>query len=189
MPNHVTSKLYIQDENIRKEVIDYLYNEEDKIPSFMTFEKIIPMPDYIYRGNLSKQEKQLYGSDNCWYDWSINNWGTKWDAYNSFIDSQYRITFDTAWSGVPKLMGLLSQKFPGVIFDYKYADEDAGYNVDHYRFNNGRILKHYDINPWSYSAYKTYIDCKDLQDYYKIYMNNKGNATLVHPVVINKINR
>lgn len=45
--------------------------------------------------------KDCYGYDN-WYDWSINNWGTKWDVHkmekindhrNTFIE----LEFETAW--------------------------------------------------------------------------------------------
>ena len=182
MPNHVTSKLYIKDKVIREAVIDYLYENVCGFATFMTFGKILPIPEYVYKGPLGAEERSLYGEHN-WYDWCIENWGTKWDAYNSFIDDEERITFDTAWEGVPKIIGMLSQKFPNSDFDYKYADEDAGNNVDHYKFNSGQILEHDNIKPWSYTAYKTYIDCKDLQDYYKIYMNRNSDARLVHSAV------
>jgi hypothetical protein len=39
---------------------------------------------------------ELYGHNN-WYDWSYQNWGTKWGCYDSeYEDGHYRFT--TAWN-------------------------------------------------------------------------------------------
>ena len=35
------------------------------------FNKVIPMPDYIFQGNLGMAEREKYGKEN-WYDWSIS---------------------------------------------------------------------------------------------------------------------
>lgn len=67
-----------------------------------------------------------------WYKWSIDNWGTKWNAYESNIvdsnNNEVDIIFYTAWSGVPDLINILVDKFPHLYFEYDYADEDCGYN-------------------------------------------------------------
>lgn len=67
-----------------------------------------------------------------WYDWSCANWGTKWNAYETYLETldEYSVilSFQTAWCGVPLIIQKLTEMFPTIIFDYKYADEDMGYN-------------------------------------------------------------
>lgn len=43
---------------------------------------ICPQPDNMFHGNLGERERQLCISKNIpnWYDWNIENWGTKWDV-------------------------------------------------------------------------------------------------------------
>lgn len=66
-----------------------------------------------------------------WYDWSIDNWGTKWNAMRASVKTQEAetcIEFETAWGGATQLMEKLSARFPDIPFTYKYADEDTGSN-------------------------------------------------------------
>lgn len=72
-----------------------------------------------------------------WYDWARKNWGTKWNALEPFIVSENCIEFDTAWSGVIKLIEKLSSFFPETTFEYSYADEDIGCNCGHGTIKNG----------------------------------------------------
>lgn len=204
MPNHIVNKLQIKDEDVLNQVIDYMKEEHiaEKVniysdnyfinsayTSYMDFNKIIHMPDYIYQGPLSSNELELYGKSNCWFQWSITNWGTKWNAYDSFIDNNNKITYNTAWSGVPRLMGLLSQKFPDAEFVYKYADEDTGANVGYFIFKNGRVLENRDISDFSVSAYKIYIECHDLiPEYFKIYVDRNENTRLLQVAAIKENN-
>lgn len=74
-----------------------------------------------------------YGHAN-WYNWRLANWGTKWNAYESYIAEDGAIYFQTAWSGVPDLIAQLSAKFPSLTIEYDFADEDAGCNVGSYIF-------------------------------------------------------
>lgn len=84
MPNWVTNRIVFHgnQENIDK-VLQYIKGNGSKID----FNKIIPMPDNIYRGDLGKRERELYGSNN-WYDWSVANWGTKWNAQYSSLNNK-----------------------------------------------------------------------------------------------------
>ena len=47
-----------------------------------------------------------------WYDWSVANWGTKWDACNSRIINNDEIYFDTAWNEAEPIHKKLSEKYP-----------------------------------------------------------------------------
>ena len=47
----------------------------------------------------SEKLKKQHGFDN-WYDWSIMNWGTKWNACNTEVELNENVlnyTFETAW--------------------------------------------------------------------------------------------
>ncbi len=48
---------------------------------------------------LGKKEREKFG-DNNWYDWSILNWGTKWNAVDASLneeDEKLEYYFQTAW--------------------------------------------------------------------------------------------
>ena len=76
-----------------------------------------------------------------WYQWRLNNWGTKWDACECYVDSDEDSTclyFDTAWSTPEPLMQALSQKY-GVYVFVQYADEDLGVNCGEYEYQEGEL--------------------------------------------------
>jgi hypothetical protein len=61
---------------------------------------IRPMPETVFRGNVGSAERAEHGANN-WYDWSVSNWGTKWDVEcESIADDgeSVRFYFMSAWS-------------------------------------------------------------------------------------------
>jgi hypothetical protein len=145
MPNHITNILTAHgDEKKVRAMFEAIKNDEIGTGS-IDFNKIVPMPEHIYRGNLGRKEIEKYGAENCWYDWSIKNWGTKWNSYgyNEHTAENFdgsSIKFLTAWSSVSDLMKKLSSMFPDICFDYKWADEDFGYNTGKAEFKGGKTL-------------------------------------------------
>lgn len=145
MPNHITNILTAHgDEKKVRAMFEAIKNDEIGIGS-IDFNKIVPMPEHIYRGDLGSEEIEKYGAENCWYDWSIKNWGTKWNSYgyNEHTAENFdgsSIKFLTAWSSVSDLMKKLSSMFPDICFDYKWADEDFGYNTGKAEFKGGKTL-------------------------------------------------
>jgi hypothetical protein len=68
---------------------------------------------------------QRYG-ERDWYEWSISNWGTKWNASDSCFDEETGVAeFETAWSMPEPVYRALSQYTPLRVV---YADEDLGAN-------------------------------------------------------------
>lgn len=81
---------------------------------------------------------EAYGCK-TWYDWCVENWGTKWNSYSCEKLDDNVFTFETAWSGVPKIIEAMSKGFPSVEFKYAFADEDTGNNVGLMIFKDGLI--------------------------------------------------
>lgn len=181
MPNHI--KNVVSFENVPKERAQEVLQaiqDDDFGPGSIDFNKIIPMPDYIYRGNLGMEERQKYGANN-WYDWSISNWGTKWNAYEPelYTDGD-TITFYTAWSAPHPVLAELSRQFPEVLVYHRWCDEDIGNNVGEREYLNGEII--YENIPPAYSkeAYEmaaSIMGC-DLEELgYRV--NVDGNVALI----------
>jgi len=77
-----------------------------------------------------------YGCDN-WYDWCVENWGTKWNASDTYYIDENNIEFETAWSMPYEILKAISE-----IWDTKvicaYADEDIGNNCGTTIFEKGK---------------------------------------------------
>ena len=102
------------------------------------FEKIIPMPDYIYRGNLGKEEEEIYGENN-WYDWSCKNWGTKWNSCHAICkmyENELYYYFNTAWGPCFPVVETFAAMFPDVKILYSFSEPDWGYYGER-QYENG----------------------------------------------------
>lgn len=179
MPNYIKNRLSIigTDEQI-KEIKEFLKPKEktswdDQNESVaLDFNNITPMPKWVYRGGLTHKEEEKYGVENCWYEWSIKNWGTKWNAFRT-SEKDNIIEFETAWAGVPELMAKLAVIFPNAKFIYEYADEDSGYNVGSYIFEDTTITQNY-LENGSKKAYELYFDLWGNNENFKF---NKSTGT------------
>lgn len=70
-----------------------------------------------------------YGATN-WYDWAVENWGTKWDAGGTRYDASpglRRYQFDTAWSPPDKWAVRASALHPDLRITIRYEDPGAGF--------------------------------------------------------------
>ena len=84
---------------------------------------------------MQKDLRNKYGTDN-WYDWTCNNWGTKWNACEPQVDEIY-ISFNTAWAHPAPIIQKLSEEFPNVTLEVAYADEDFSHNCAKYEMTSG----------------------------------------------------
>ena len=119
MPNHTDNRVILSHDD--SQMIDDIYNVMNTEDTDL-LQHIIPMPKEL--------EDTTSPSDMPnWYDWRIENWGTKWDIYNAQCDRMDAHTlvmsFYTAWSPpIPvyeKLVGL------GFEVSARYLDEGWGY--------------------------------------------------------------
>lgn len=95
-----------------------------------------------------------------WYEWSIENWGTKWNAYgqNDKRNTEDTIHFETAWSSPIALIAELSKLHPGCVLQLDYADEDSGSNAGMITFKNGEALDVIQPESQSKEAYDIYFE-------------------------------
>lgn len=98
----------------------------------------------------------LYGCTS-WYDWSIKNWGTKWNAYSYVAISEDEIEFQTAWSAPIPVIEKLAEMYPDVEIEHYWADEDMGNNSGYCYYHNGEISGGYDET--DQEAYEHYVMC------------------------------
>ncbi len=124
MPNHITTII-----TGPQQALSSLLDDIGRVD----FEYLIPLPENYEQGGCTGQHAPGVV---CWYSWNIENWGTKWNAYDSEV-TEGRVKFETAWSHPWPVMQALSLKHPDVEFEVKYADEDLGSNLGHYRMKNG----------------------------------------------------
>lgn len=62
-----------------------------------------------------------------WYGWSVDNWGTKWNAYSAIAgkvdDQEAWLHFETAWSSPTPVLDALAAKFPKINMRLIWCDE------------------------------------------------------------------
>lgn len=154
MPNHITTEVSAAP-HVVAAITRPLTDKEKKHSNGLTdrrvvdFELVIPIPDEerakfaeltIYPGGMTGYSLHDYSP----MDWQRANWGTKWNAYDESLPSDGCIRFDTAWSHPFQVIARLSERFPAESIDVKYADEDLGSNLGHYRILAGTMV---DLRP------------------------------------------
>lgn len=111
------------DEDIQKAVntenmyiktrLDNFKNKSDE-----EMEKLYQMGKQYFE-NLEK-----YGHT-TWYNWCWDNWGTKWNAWDTYIENDDTITFVTAWNPPDNVIKKLSEMFPDEEVTVEW-DEEGG---------------------------------------------------------------
>lgn len=137
---------------------------------FPDFKKIIPPPDTdAYKDKPSQEIAK--DSPTWWYQWNINNWGTKWSGYSYERLAVNVFTFETAWSSVPVIIEALSKANPKVTIKYSWADEDTGHNCGRALYHNG-LLEQSKPEGGSKYAYDLAFELRpDLADDYELVDN------------------
>jgi len=146
-----------------KDLYDFSFNNIIKMPECLNIEasaKCISKAKAVEKGIEVQYEDDLE-FDNVkkllevkketgyfyWYDFRVDKWGTKWDISEiSNIDIQQDsalLYFDTAWSTPEPIIKELSILYPSLNFNLKYADEDFGYNVGIYEYENQELMEEY----------------------------------------------
>ena len=122
--------------------VQFIGKTEDNVKQLQTmlksddnefdFNNVIPMPNELsdtvsgsenakpeWQKEQSKKLKAKYGADN-WYDWSINNWVTKWNACNTEVELNENVlnyTFETAWDAPREIVRALEHMKETILKD------------------------------------------------------------------------
>ena len=84
----------------------------------------------IEEGEKALLNEKMYGHKD-WYNWSIDNWGTKWDAgeseTNHDTENELHVSFDTAWSPPTPWLQKVTEKYKLLKFTLEYTEEGMGF--------------------------------------------------------------
>lgn len=118
MPNHTDNRVILYHKDSQQ--IDMIYNimNTEDTPLCQT---LIPMDEALLDNDAH--------ADDGWYTWRLQNWGTKWDVYETHctrIDANtLQLIFYTAWSPPMPVYEKLTDM--GFEVTARYLDEGWGY--------------------------------------------------------------
>ena len=152
------------------------------------FQKVTKMPKQLMETEeSSKTPKEVYEQNvlkygyRSWYDWAVDNWGTKWNAMesNSFYDIDSKrlfIAFETAWNAPRPIIEKIIKLNKDLTIELTYADECMGFNTGYIKGENGKVIEDTRYEGGSKIAYETYIELWD--DEQLVYNEEKDNYEL-----------
>ena len=153
MPNHCYNRVTICSSGVNEaSSLDQIETLKDIFEGESVFPQIIPEPDWanlplmssdksyaLQKGNVGElpvngRFQSTNIADDRWYDWRIQNWDTKWDAYDVSIDDddpeQLEVSFNTAWAPPEAICSAIREQYPDVSVSWFYDEpgcEIAGY--------------------------------------------------------------
>ena len=157
MPNHCHNRVTFYSANTEDVAKLKKIFEGEEI-----FGQIIPEPDWPNTPLMTSQNKSLYTNelkgtdgelpqkvedpfqryvfkstghaDDRWYDWRVQNWDTKWDAYDVSVydddPEQLEVSFNTAWAPPEPICSAIREQYPDISVSWFYDEpgcEIAGY--------------------------------------------------------------
>ena len=132
---------------------DKILNKKDSI-SVKRKKALKHMEKDITKEQLIEGEKALdnekkYGHKD-WYNWSIANWGTKWDAseggLHQSLPSELEASFDTAWAPPIEWLEKTTNKYKKLKFTLEYTEEGNGFEGKAFARNGEVVDNSMDIN-------------------------------------------
>ena len=124
IPEPDWTKVPLAKENIKEYSFSKPKGEEGELPVFK---------DKGFGSNLYFESTGEI--DDRWYNWRVQNWGTKWDCYSLEIDDTdiphgFEVTFETAWSPPEEVCTAIREQFDDLSISWFYDEpgcEIAGY--------------------------------------------------------------
>jgi len=99
----------------------------------------IQLREFVEKSLVSPEENEIHdktefsfegtlprGDRKDWYNWSLKNWGTKWDACEPHIDhndiNYFAVSFETAWAPPINWIDNIMKDFPDLCFTLEYEE-------------------------------------------------------------------
>lgn len=96
-----------------------------------------------YQSRLHEENLQNYGYA-TWYDWSIENWGTKWNASHTQIHDEGSnflvFSFDTAWGMPTPIYEKMVEDYPNLEFSIEVTEEAAFFAYHITQDDDGQLV-------------------------------------------------
>jgi len=161
MPNHCYNRVTFYSSGSAPESLEQIAKLKQIFEDENCFGQIIPEPDWANTpltsetaGNWLNSKRGEVGelpvkkedpwltyrfestglADDRWYDWRLQNWDTKWDAYDVSVTDDdpesTEITFNTAWSPPEAICHAIREQYPDIDVSWFYDEpgcEIAGY--------------------------------------------------------------
>ena len=146
MPNICENELSIYADGDQQEaLLKTLTKRVKSKESVFDFNKLVPSPDWDNTPNedgefpvidedapafMQIKKFPLSGkSDDRWYDWNRENWGTKWNAgkaevYVCKYGDHVQFKFQTAWAAPVEILLALRDQYPQLQFNWFYRIEE-----------------------------------------------------------------
>lgn len=115
MPNWCMNDLRISGDT--EEILRFI--EDNKTDGEFCFKTLFPEPEYA--------------NPEDWYEWRLQNWGTKWDVdgnvdVNKLDDDLYRLYFTTAWSPPIHWFETVVKNYPTLKFELNAGEPGMGWH-------------------------------------------------------------
>lgn len=98
------------------------------------FNHFIPQPDNLFRDNLSTDKKKELKQQGIpdWYNWNVENWGTKWNAHCEIVDfngGDAVFHLETAWADPRPVIHKMIEMYPNLSFVIEGEEESQSYGI------------------------------------------------------------
>lgn len=160
MPNNVYNGLVISgDEAKVEEIFEKHFPADEDGEHRLDFNTLIPYPEeYKKQDEIAEKARAADPPDRSvkdgynmgGYDWCINNWGTKWNAYDQEVTyyegyGQINAEFYTAWSPPSGALARLCELYPDVEITASFEEAGMGFEGV-YENQNGTLVETYANN-------------------------------------------
>jgi len=114
----------------------------------------------LKEGRQALVNKEKYGYHN-WYEWSLANWGTKWDVGNEIHiscieDEKLEFSISTAWSPPLTVFTTAGEKFDKLYIEIEYEESGCGFE--------GTFNMEYGESSDDSRAYDTTKNCEQCEE-------------------------